>query len=463
MDDLILLINPDILEILLSEIHNMSCVLNGKLSLSLRLISEAYPGGESYYNTETIFQHGSLQALDPELLLVFREQLYIPDDEWKNLIINNSNKLRVKGINMDFVKYSHIDFNLFEYNTYLYNKLSKQTDSFDPVELGKRIVLVPGTLPDNYDDFIKIYEPLTIEFKVFARYLKLTYELDFDIKDVKTMSEVVDDIFFSCGITPEQFEIFKKEVITFMLKDQEVSGLTMEFLEKYREKYEACITVTPDNLRLYTRARFILNIFIDLNEYVLPHIVNSTHTSNIDTVSNAHEYLGMTARNILMNLHTPYPDEDDYPTFSNLYKFGSIESRQFPESTIYTNLQQVCYCNRCKPFLYTAQLYEAKNGDVYVLVSLKVEYSKYLDYFVTRKCFYNLFLHDKEYHYQRVEALAHYSAKLEEKAHKTFQFDLAAMHAMYGNNYHNWFTTNYHVQRGILEADRLMQTIRDGD
>jgi hypothetical protein len=459
MDDLFLTINPDILEIILSEIHQMSCVLNGMLSSSLRHISETHFGGALYYNTEKLFRQGTVEALDPELLEVIRNKLFIADDEWKNIIINTPNKLRIRGVDMDFVKYSHIDFNLLEYNNYLYKKLEKQTNSFDPIELGKRIVIIPGTIPTNFDDFVKLYAPLTEEFKLIAKYLKSDYE-GIEIKNYETLENLLFDKFGPCSA--EHLQNIKKDILELMGPSQNKSGLTMAFLEKYREKYEACITVTPENLRLYTRARFLLNIFIELNEYVIKHIVENVQIGYTNTVLRTNEYLGMTARNILTNLHTLYLDEDNYPTFSNLYKFGSIENRPFPESSIYTNLQKLCFCGSCKPFLYTAQLYEANTGNVYVLVSLKVEYSKFFDYFISKKCFYQLFLYDMDYHYKRLAALDDYRYGLEVKAHKTINFNLEYMHKNYGQFYHNWFSSSYRTQRCVIDAERIMQTVRDG-
>jgi len=458
MDDLYL--NPDILEILLSQTHQMSCVLNGMLSASLRHITENHPGGDSYFMTTRLFKQGTLQALDPELLEVFRDKLFIPDDEWKKIIISTPDKLKIRGVDMDYVKYSHIDFNLLEYNNHLYKKLEKQTNMFDPVELGKRIVFVPGDIPRCFDNFVKLYEPLTEEFKLIAKYLKRFHEVETEIKDSETMSTILSEVFGP--YTLEQLEQLKKEIVEFMSPEKDPSGLTMDTLEKFREKYDACITVTPENLRLYTRARFLLNIFVELNEHVIKYVVNSSKIHYTDTVLHANEYLGLTAKHTLKHFHTLYLDDDNYPTFSNLYRFGSIENRKFPESYIYTNIQKHCYCGWCKPFPYTAQLYEAKTGDVYILVDLKIPYDQFFNFIISKKCAYQLFLHDIDYHYKRLEALDDWRFFLEERAHKVIRFNLEYLHKNYGQFYHNWFSSSYRTQRCIIEAERIMQSVKDG-
>lgn len=195
-------LNLDILEILLSETYQLSNVLNGYLTLMLRKITETHYGGEYYYQMDTIFQHGSLQALEPELLKQFYSKLYIPDNQWKDLITDALRDFEkhipktlrtgpLRGVNWEVVKYSHIDFNLLEHNNTLYNKLYTQTNSFDPVELGKRVVLVPGEIPKDFDDLIKAYEPLTKEFKIIKAYLEQTYDLRGQINDTETMNEVI--------------------------------------------------------------------------------------------------------------------------------------------------------------------------------------------------------------------------------------------------------------------------------
>jgi hypothetical protein len=460
MDDLFLTINPDILEILLSEVHQVSCVLNGMLSAALRHITVNHYGGISYYCTERLFKHGTLQALDPELLEVFADKLYIPDDEWKKAIISAPDKIKIKGVNMDYVKYSHIDFNLLEYNNYLYNKLEKQTQMFNPVELGKRIILLPGDIPRHFDGIIKLYEPLTEEFKLIAKFLKRAYEIEIEIKDSEAMSQVLDEVFGPC--TPQQLELFKQQIVEFMSPERDPLGLSINDLEKYREKYEACIRVTPENGRLYTRARFLLNIFVELNEHVIKHVVSSAKTNFEDTVPHAYEYLGMTASNILKHFHTLYLDDDNYPLFSDLYQFGSIENRQFPESSVYTHIQQQCYCRWCKPFRYTAQLYEANTGEVYVLVNLKVVHPQFFDYIISKKCVYELFLYNMDYHYERLECLDRFRHNLEVMIHRRNATDIHHLHRNYGQFYHNWFSSNYHVQRGVLEAERILQTVKEG-
>lgn len=456
-------INPDILEILLSEIHQMSYVLNGLLTSTLRYVTETHYGGASYYNMERIFKHGSLQALDPELLKPIYHKLYTPDDEWKNAITNAPNKLRIRGVNIEFVKYSHIDFNLLEYNNNLYTRLYKQTNSFDPVELGKRVVFVPQNVPTNFDDVIKVYEPLTRDFKIIAKYLKDNFNIETPIEDSQTMNDILAYEYPSTPIKDiKQRIVAAMDEMAELAGQKDESGLTMAMLEKYREKFEACITVTPEHNRLYTRARFILNMFRDLNGYLIEYVVEHAKTGDTDTVSRVNEYLGMNASHILTHFHKLYTDHDNYPVFSNLYLFGSIENRPFPESSIYTNIQRLCFCEWCKPFLYTAQIYEANTGDIYILVSLKVEPSELVKFLISKKCHFNLFISDINYHYKRLASLDDWRTTVETQLHKNFDFNMEYVHKNYGQFYHNWFSSSYTVQRCILNAERIIETVQDG-
>ena len=107
---------------------------------------------------------------------------------------------------------------------------------------------------------------MSTKFKLIAKYLKSDYE-GIEIKNYETLENLLFDKFGPCSA--EHLQNIKKDILELMGPSQNESGLTMAFLEKYREKYEACITVTPENLRLYTRARFILNIFINQkNNYI---------------------------------------------------------------------------------------------------------------------------------------------------------------------------------------------------
>lgn len=238
----------------------------------------------------------------------------------------------------------------------------------------------------------------------------------------------------------------------------------MAMLEKYREHYEACITVKPDYTRLYTRARFISNFFIDkhLNESLIKYIVETSPIGPEDTISRAHEFLGMNASNILTFFHKAYLDKEGFPTFSDLYLFGSIETRLFPDSINYTYLQKLCFCEWCNPFLYSAQLYESNTGEVYLIVNLKVQPEDFLKYLLTKKCHYDLFLYDMKYHYGRLEALHSFRDMLETFRHKRFNFNLDYVHKNYGKYYHNWFSSSSRLLRCLLNAEDIIQRTRRG-
>lgn len=457
MDD-ILLLNPDIIEIVLSHIHEMACVLNGVLTIGLGFLSHDEVGGASYYLTENLFKHASLEALDPELISVIRDELYVRDEEFLGKISEpRPERLRLKGIDMLHVKYSQIDFNVVEYYNYLYNKLEKQTNNFDPVELGKRVVLLPGNIPPNFEGIIKTFEPLTEEFKLYSKFIKSTYGLDETFKNPTSLNEFMD----LHGIYSCDPELYKEKVCEFMASREDNNGLSITHLESYREKYEACITVTPENCRLYTRARFIFNMFIQLNEYIMKYIASNPNMGCKDSLSRIYEYIGLAARNILTNQHELYLDNDNYPTLSELYRSGSIKSRLFPESINYTKIQKLCFCEGCKPFMYSAQLYEGNDGKVYILVNLQNQhYTTYIDFIVKNKCMYDLFIHDIEYHYGRLEALDEWRYKVEVTNHRK-NYDLLYLIEILKEVVVDWFSPIRRIYMRMVDADRIFYSIKN--
>lgn len=469
--------NPDILEILLSETYQMAHVLNGLLTSKLRYITETHYGGESYYNMTTIFRQGSLHALDPELLKPFYSKLYIPNNElnheWQDAItnalinvpINIPTSIRneaLRGVNWEVVKYSHIDFNLFNYYNNLYHKLYIQTNGFDPVELGKRVVLVPGEVPKSFDDLIKTYEPLTREFKIIKNFLEMRYSLDGPINDVQTMNDTIR-LYISPDIEGTKRGIVK-DLEVFNTGEIDESELTMAMLEQYREKYETCIIVKPEYTRLYTRARFISNILINknLNESLINYIVTTESRGLEDTSLRAYEFLGLSARHILKDHHHLYIDKEGFPIFSNLYLFGSIEDRLFPESINYTDCQKLCYCEWCNPFLFNAQLYESNTGEVYIMVNFHAKLEDFFKDLINKKCYYHLFLNDIPFHYQRLASLEEWRAVKKPSLCDDININLGYVVKNYGSYHPNWFSTSYRIIRSMYNAEDIIRRTQDG-
>ena len=403
-------INIDILEIVLSQIYEMNCVLNGTLTLALKFLK---PDTSPCYLTETLFRHASLAALEPELLANVIDLISTPDEEFiKNLTESKEERLKLKGINMFYVKYSHIDFNLVQYYHSLYQRLEEQTNNLDPVELGKRIIILPNNIPETFDGIVKIFENLSEDFKLCSKFIKSHYNLDLD-EDFKNMTSL-NEFLNLHGTYYPNMETYKKNICEFMAPQQDPSGLRLENLERYRVKYNACIKVDSENYRLYTRARFILNMFVELNDHLMKHLVNSPGKAYNDDLSRLHEYIGIAARSILTHQQTLYLDDGNYPIIPELYCSGIITERYFPESINYTKIQKLCFCLHCQPFKYSALLYEGNDGNVYVLVNLREQnYNNYINFLEKLRCMYNLFMADIEYHYGRVEALDAWRYKLE--------------------------------------------------
>lgn len=452
-------LNADTLEIILSFFADLRCVLNGVLAFALYFLTPE-SDTSACYETETLFRHVSLEALDPESLNKVIDQLYVPDDEFIKYITQpHPERLKLKGINMFYVKYSHIDFNLVQYYNHLYKQLEQQTNGFDPVELGKRIVFVPGTIPKNFDGIVEIFEPLTEDFKLCSKFLKSHYFLDESFKDVTSMNEFLN----THGAYFPDMQTYKKAICDFMVSDKDPNGLSLEKLESYREKYEACITVTPDSCRLYTRARFIFNIFVELNDHVIKHIAASPNKSHHDTLSRLYEFLGMSARNILTNQHHLYLDDGNYPVISELYRTGSIRPRLFPESINYTKIQKLCFCQWCQPFEYSAQLYEGCDGTVYILVNLRgQDYTNYIDFIESKRCMYNLFMSDIEYHYGRLDALDSWRYKLEAADHRVSMSIEKLLKLLNEIGGQSWFSPQRRAYMRMDDADRMLFRIKSG-
>lgn len=452
------LINPDLFELALTYIHQMGCVLNGVLTLALRYLGPNEVGVGTCFSTETLFRHSSLEALDAELLSSITDKLYISDPEFvKNITKPGPGKLKLKGIDMFYVKYSHIDFVVAEYYNFLYNKLQKQTNGFDPIKLGKQVVLLPANIPSDFDGVVQIFEPLTEEFRLFAKYMRSSYYVEEPFKDMASLREFMN---MHAVYYPDE-KTYIKNVCEFMAPERDVGGLSLEKIESYRANYEACITITRENCLLYTRSRCILNTFVDLNHHVIKHIASDTTRGGKMNEERIYEYIGMAARNIITNQHHAYLDGDNYPVISELYRSGSIRNRLFPESINYTRIQKLCFCQGCKPFEYTAQLYDGKDGKVYILVSLKgQDYTNYIDFIKSQRCMYELFISDIEYHYGRLDALDLWRYKVEvakHREHVPLEVTLELLER-FGQNPNSPYRRTY---LRMVDADYIFETRRN--
>lgn len=405
-------LNPDLLEILLAYTYEEACVLNGPLTFALRCLKPEEIAW-ACYSTDIIFRHVALEALDAELLNTVIHRLYTPDENFILEVYKQSpERVKLKGINMNILKYSHLNFPTVEYYNSLYNTLQIQTNNFDPVKLGERIVFVPGTIPQTFEEIKQTYEPLTEDFKLFAKFVQSKHRLDEPFKDMASIKEYLD---MHSTYSPD-FETYRKDAINFMADMRDPNGLSLEKLNSYQEKYDACVTVTPENCRLYTRGRFIFNMYVELNQHLMKHIASNPNLGCNDNLERIYEFIGISTSNILKNQHYLYLDEDNYPIISELYRTGIIRTRLFPESINYTDIQKLCFCRTCEPFPYTATIYEGNDGNVYVIVSLKEQNnSNFIEFLRSKRCvcMYNLFMSDIEYHYLRLDALHDWRFRVE--------------------------------------------------
>lgn len=433
-------LNPDFLEILLSYTHGTD-VLNGVLSLAIRNMR---PGEIAWgcNSTSIIFRHVSLEALDEELLNTVIHKLYSPDSDFITKIYGQTpEKMKIKGVNMDVVKYSHFNLPTVEYYNYLYNTLKEQTDNFNPVKLGERVIFVPGTIPANFEGIRQAYEPLTEEFKLFNKYVKLKYHLEESFKDMVSLKEFLD----THGTYYPDLKTYQKNVCELvMAESRDINGLSSEKLNSYQEKYDACVLVTQENSRLYTRGRFILNMFINLNQHVMKHVASGPNfVGYTDGLERIYEYIGMAASHILKHQHHLYLDSDGYPIVPEMYCSGMTDKKRlFPESINYTKIQKLCLCNGCPPFPYTATLYGGNDGKVYIIVSLEGQSTSTFIKFLSGKrcaCMFNLFMHDIDYHKLRLEALEPYRMRIETGIAKR-PVDVLEILALVKDVHNTWFS-----------------------
>lgn len=436
----ILDLNPDFLEILLSYTHGTNDIFNGTLSLAIR---DMRPGEFAWgcNSTRIIFRHVALEVFDEELLNTVISRLYTPDSDFITKIFGpTAEKIKIKGVNMDFVKYSHFNLSTVEYYNYLYNTLKEQTDNFNPVKLGERVIFVPGSVPANFEGIRQAYEPLTEEFKLFNKYVKSKYHLEESFKDMVSLKQFLN----THGTYYPDLKTYQKNVCeSVMAESRDINGLSLEKLNSYKEKYDACALVTLENTRLYTRGRFILNMFIDLNQHVMKHVASGPNfVGQTDALERIYEFIGMSASNILKHQAHLYLDEDGYPIVPEMYCSGIIDQRLFPESINYTKIQKVCLCNGCPPFQYTAKLYNGNDGKVYIIVSLEEQSTSTFIQFLSGNrcaCMFNLFMHDIDYHKLRLEALESYRMKVEIDIAKK-PVDIFEVLALVKDLNHTWYS-----------------------
>lgn len=343
-------INPDIFEILLSHRYQLACVLRGELAYET-LFLHVVNIENSFFKMSRILYHSSFNALDPELIQDIFSEIYpdTPPYRTAEIVANIPNKVKHPGIDMDYVKFSLWDHQVMEHHIRLYEALVSQTDNLSPLKLGKRVIFVPENIPRDFNGIERMWGQL------------LKDEPDPELLEENLVHPLTDD------------------------------DLTRKLLEYHREKYDACISVTPEHRRLYTRSRIIVNMFISLQPYLTSAVAHNYNTST-DLLT---EFVGAKVQTILLDNYKYSLDKDNYPVFSKLYTHGAMGIEMFPKIDRLYSLSgatDICFCGGCGQIPYVLYLYESNSGDVYVIIVLKAtDHSHFVKYINSLSCYFELY------------------------------------------------------------------------
>lgn len=349
-------INPDILEILLSHRFGLACVLQGELAydtLFLHIVHQE----NSFFKMSRILFHSSFRALDPELLQEIFSEIYpnTPPYKTAEIVANTPNKVKIPGVNMDKVKFSLWDHQAMEHHIRLYETLVAQTNDLEPLKLGKRVVFVPNNIPRDFNGIERMWCQLLKE------------DPDPELLAENLVHPLTDD------------------------------DLTHKKLQRHRKNYDACINVTPENRRLYTRSRFLINMFIDMQPYLKSEIAYNYNTSR-DALD---DFIGAKVKTVLTDNFKYSLDKDNYPVFSQLHTHGALANKVFPTSQALPYSPkgnsvkastEACFCGNCADIPYSLYLYESKSGKVYVIVVLNAtDHAHFIKYLNSQSCYYELY------------------------------------------------------------------------
>lgn len=350
-------INLDILELFLSEMHQTPCVAHADVAFKIRHMVIK----EEYYNATTpILYMSSFSGLDPEAVGPIYPRLnpyapfrsHITPFTTEHIIRGLPHKTKVPGVNMDLVKYDPWDHCEMEFYLYLIRKLEMQTKGLNPLLLGERVIVIPRNVPSSFDGIEKMLE---------------------DVIDVIPEKGSLDEIEYA-------LEMKKKN-------KAEKDILTIEKLREYREKYDACISVDKTHRRLYTRGRFIMNMFVDLNHYIKSHVISTSPSRHI-SLDSLNFFLGEKVYGILFAGQNYPLDNDGYPVFGPLYRRGCVPNITYPFTS-----DDFCFCGQCPPVKLTMYLYQSKTGQVQIFIVLEdVSFNDYINFITSKQssCYYDI-------------------------------------------------------------------------
>src|SRR5690606_36010875 len=142
--------------------------------------------------------------------------------------------------------------------------------------------------------------PTKINLDDFENSNSYIFNLDIDEK-LKFMRQ--NNLFFNENNQVEQQQL-------------DITYLNYEKLEKYHETYDLVINVDRDHRQLYTRGRFFINMFIELNDSIKTSIIKPYYSMDNNDIFNI--FLGEKIGPVLKNYAILRKDVDNYPVFSRL-------------------------------------------------------------------------------------------------------------------------------------------------
>ena len=371
--------NIDLFEVFLQELIGSKDVWSGETSLFIRNTNFDKP---IWFDTKTIVYHATINSLDKEIIIENYTKIFpnVTTLTTKEIVDNAEDKLVLDdpSIDLDAVKFSLEDHMMMEYFCTLYKRLLEQTNNFSYKELGERIVILPNNFPRTFDGIVEMLKPI------------MQQKLDIE----ELLKENSD--FLNLDMT-ERAQFMKKHNL-FITEDGgleqrafEGDNLTDELLEKYREKYNLIINVDSEHHQVYTRGRFLVNMFVELNDEIKKGLVRHCFTNNVP-IDEFNKILGSKLQAILTYYQTVRLDVDNYPVFSRLYSEGALMNLTYPKDAGCLEAK-MCYKDPATRIHYTIYFYEGNDGDVRILCILHdTDYSNFIPYLRKQQCSLNCYV-----------------------------------------------------------------------
>lgn len=342
-------INPDLLELILAGKTDLLILSNTHLEALHRVTvrDDNFGSKISFHNYSSIIYQCSLVGLDIELLLKYFNEIFCTVTTHSQGVLDLETLSKVKwedannAHNFYYFLYSHMrDSFILEYYFELYKRLVEQTNNLDPLELGRRIIILPSNCPRTFEGLEQMLEPL------------IHKDINIDDLDSSNMtSEEKTSFLKENGYLLNKYGNFEKQFV-------DTNCLTYEKLRMYKEEFNSFITVDAEHYRLYTRGRFLINFQIYLSDYIKESLVyryNSSLGFQAITSDDLNTYLGERIKPIV-------PDYD----IINLRK----------------NVKLKCFYNNNYKVNFNLFLYEGNDRNIYVIiVFLDTDYLNFIKYF----------------------------------------------------------------------------------